>query len=432
MHVVRKDKWGNMKGLRKITKKSLLIVAMLVNISIYSGCEIDPYFLLPPENDQSESLELQVTEPIVLEPEMIEAEGEASEVTDSANPEFENESENTGHEDIMPEGVETEPEETDIQSTTITISAVGDVTLGTHQEQEYDYSFRQVYDRASDDSYFFENVYDIFATDDMTLINLEGPLTLSEEMNGERTYYIKGDPKYAGILTRGSVEAVSLANNHRLDFGENGSRDTIEALENENIVYAYDNQVGIYETKGIKIGFVSVNEASMETYVEKIMESGIAKLKEDGADLIIASCHWGTEREYYPEEYQRTFGRLCIDWGADLVIGHHPHVLQGVEEYQGKYIVYSLGNFCFGANRNPPDKDTLIFTQSFTFKEGEKQADTLVRIIPCSVSSVSNINDFKPTPATGEEAKRIIDKVNELSQNLGVVFDGEGFIRQKG
>lgn len=424
MHVACKDKWGDMKGLRKITKKSLLIVGMLVNISIFSGCEIDPYFLLPPENERSESTDLQVTEPIVLEPERIEAEP-----TDSASLGTENES---NHEVTDSEWEEPHGEETDIQSTTITISAVGDVTLGTHQEQEYDYSFRQVYDRASDDSYFFENVYDIFSTDDMTLINLEGPLTLSEEMNGERTYYIKGDPKYAGILTRGSVEAVSLANNHRLDFGEKGSRDTIEALQSENIVYAYDNQVGIYETKGIKIGFVSVNEASMETYVERIMESGIAKLKEEGADLIIASCHWGTEREYYPEEYQRTFGRLCIDWGADLVIGHHPHVLQGVEEYQGKYIVYSLGNFCFGANRNPPDKDTMIFTQSFTFKDGEKQGDTLVRIIPCSVSSVSNINDFKPTPATGEEAKRIIDKVNELSQNLGVVFDGEGFIRQKG
>ena len=156
------------------------------------------------------------------------------------------------------------------------------------------------------------------------------------------------------------------------------------------------------------------------------MKKGIDKLAEEGVDLILACCHWGTEREYYPEEYQQTLGRLCIDWGADLVIGHHPHVLQGIEEYQGKYIVYSLGNFCFGANRNPTDKDTMIFTQTFTFVDGEKTEDTTIRIIPCSVSSVSSRKDFKPTVATGEEAKRIIGRINEFSREFGVAFDEEG------
>lgn len=130
---------------------------------------------------------------------------------------------------------------------TITISAAGDVTLGNHQEQDYSASFRQAYDQAEDEGYFFENVRDIFAADDMTIVNLEGPLTTSEQMREGQTYCIKGDPAYAHLLTLGSIEAVSFANNHRLDYGEQGSRDTVVALEQEGIIYAYDKNVGIYE-----------------------------------------------------------------------------------------------------------------------------------------------------------------------------------------
>ena len=130
---------------------------------------------------------------------------------------------------------------------TITISAAGDVTLGNHQEQDYSYSFRQTYDQAEDEGYFFENVRDIFEADDMTIVNLEGPLTTSEQMREGQTYCIKGDPAYAHLLTLGDIEAVSFANNHRLDYGEQGSRDTVAALDQEGIVYAYDKNVGIYE-----------------------------------------------------------------------------------------------------------------------------------------------------------------------------------------
>ena len=96
--------------------------------------------------------------------------------------------------------------------------------------------------------------------------------------------------------------------------------------------------------------------------------------------------------------------------------------------YQGKFIVYSLGNFCFGANRNPPDKDCMIFQQTFTFREGEKQEDRAVRVIPCSVSSVSGRNDYKPTPAEGEEFRRILDKINDCCSVFEVEFDDEGYL----
>ncbi len=310
----------------------------------------------------------------------------------------------------------------------ITVSAAGDVTLGNYIGQGYEVSFRQTYDQGVGDGYFFENVSGIFSEDDLTLVNLEGPLTRSGNFLEGQTYCISGDPEYVNILTAGSVEAVSMANNHRLDYREQGTLDTVEALEGAGILYAYDSNYCIFETRGIQIGIVSVNEVEQGAGVENYLREGVEQLREEGADLVFACCHWGIEREYYPEDYQKSLGRKCIDWGYDLVIGHHPHVLQGIEEYQGKYIVYSLGNFCFGANRNPPDKDCMIFQQTFTFLDGEKQEDREIRVIPCSVSSVGSRNDYKPTPAEGEEFRRILDKINECSRDFGVEFDQEGYL----
>lgn len=325
------------------------------------------------------------------------------------------------------------------QQVSITISATGDVTMGNHREQGYELSFNQTYDKLEDKGYFFENVADIFKEDDMTIVNLEGVLTLSENYAEDRTYNIKGLPEYANLLRDGFVETVSMANNHRQDYGEEGIRDTIDALESAGIAYAYDKNLGIYETQGIKIGWVSVNETSQGVYVEKLLEEGIRQLREEGADLVLACCHWGIEREYYPEDYQKELGKKCIDWGADLVLGHHPHVLQGIEQYQGKYIVYSLGNFCFGANRNPSDKDTMIFQQTFTFRQEETAQgtlqwslteDTQARIIPCRISSVTSRNDYKPTPLTGEEGQQVINRVNEYSMEFGVTADADGVLRK--
>ncbi len=315
------------------------------------------------------------------------------------------------------------------EEVSITISAAGDCSLGNHHEQDYYYSFNQAYDKAEDEGYFFENVKDIFEADDMTIVNLEGVFTESDVLQPDRTYNIKGDPSYVGILTAGSVEAVSMGNNHRLDYGVSGSDDTVEALEGEGIVYAYDDIVGIYEVKGIKIGYVSVNEVSWGFGSKTLIQEGIVRLKEQEADLIIACCHWGIEKDNYTEDYQNELGRICIDAGADLVLGHHPHVLQGIEEYNGKYIVYSLANFCFGANRNPADKDTMIFQQTFTFVNGEKQEGTDAKVIPCSVSSVSGRNNFQPTPLEGEEAARVIERLNTYSEEYGVVIGEDGAIQ---
>lgn len=409
--------FGKRHGKEKVAgvlQRNLLLLGICLMTGSLSACGSDTNVTIP-EKEQKQAMNiLDLGEPIRQDTVEEEQNG------DLADREV--------HKDVMgaTEAFEMGENADDNSVVSITISATGDVTLGTHQEQDYANSFTQAYDQAGDVGYFFENVYPIFAEDDCTIVNLEGPLTNSVDMREGQTYSIKGAPAYVDILTAGSVEAAAMGNNHRLDYKEQGSADTVALLEQANITYAYDDVTGIYETKGIRIGIVSVNEVYWGYGVEKTLENGIAHLQEEQVDLILACCHWGTEREYYPEDCQRILGQKCIDWGADLVIGHHPHVLQGIEEYKGKYIVHSLGNFCFGANRNPEDKDTMIFQQTFTFVDGVKQQDQEIQVIPCSISSVSSRNDFRPTPAQGEEAKRIINRINEMSLDFGVQLDENG------
>ncbi|HBQ65024.1 MAG TPA: capsular biosynthesis protein, partial [Clostridiales bacterium] len=134
-------------------------------------------------------------------------------------------------------------------------------------------------------------------------------------------------------------------------------------------------------------------------------------------DLVIVSFHWGSELQYYPDGVQVELGHVAIDAGADLVWGHHPHVIQGIEKYKDRYIVYSLGNFCFGGNINPSDKDTMIFQARFSFTSGEKPSCT-GNIVPCRISSVDYINDYKPVVLTGEEERRVIGRIHAYSAEL--------------
>ena len=324
-----------------------------------------------------------------------------------------------------------EPTATPIPVTKIVITAAGDCSLGNYEGQDYSYSFNQTYEK-NGASYFLENVRKYFEEDDYTVVNLEGTLTTALEPAEDRTYNIKGDPSYAEILTLGSVESVSMANNHRWDFAAQGSKDTVEAIEGAGIKYAYNEFVSVYETKGIKIGHISINELNGYDPAMKFAKKGFAKLAEEDVDLIFCSVHWGIEREFYPTDSQKNMGKELIDLGADIVIGHHPHVIQGIEMYDGKPIIYSLANFSFGANRNPKDKDTFIFRQEFSFVDGELTGDAPITIIPCLVSSTKERNDYRPTPAQGEDKARIIERLNEYSKEFGVTISEEGVLSHEG
>ena len=293
----------------------------------------------------------------------------------------------------------------------LTVSVVGDCTLGTDENFDYDTSLNACYDNYGAD-YFFSNVKSIFSTDDLTIANFEGTLTDSEERE-DKEYAFKAPAEYAGILTSGSVEAVNTANNHSHDYGDQGYEDTISALDSAGILnFGYDKTI-VTEVKGVKVGLVGIYELKDHLERKEQLKQNITKVKAEGAQITIVIFHWGNEKEEVPDSNQTTLAHLAIDEGADLVCGHHPHVLQGIEEYKGKNIVYSLGNFCFGGNQYPSDMDTMIFQQTFTVDQNGVKADNVTNIIPCSVSSDSDYNNYQPTPAEGDEATRILSKIQE-------------------
>lgn len=309
----------------------------------------------------------------------------------------------------------TEPIELTVpeQEISITISAVGDCTLGTDENFNYSRSLNKYYELNGPD-YFLKNVRDIFQADDLTIVNLEGTFTNSTTRR-DKTYAFKGPAEFVNILTGSSVESANIANNHSHDYGDSSFTDTKETLKNAGIAYFGYKDTAIVDVKGVKVGLIGIYELGTHLGCSQQIKDNVAKVKEDGAELIIVSFHWGIERDAAPNSTQITLAHLAIDEGADLVIGHHPHVLQGIEVYKGKNIVYSLGNFCFGGNSNPSDKDTMIFQQTFTLTKDGVKADNVTNIIPCSLSSQRNVNDYKPTPATGDEATRILKKIEDRS-----------------
>ena len=297
----------------------------------------------------------------------------------------------------------------------LTLSVVGDCTLGTDETFDYDTSLNAYYENYGAD-YFLQNVKDIFSADDLTIANFEGTLTDSDERE-DKTFAFKAPASYASILTGGSVEAVNTANNHSHDYGEQSFNDTLAALDDAGIVHFGYDETAVMDVKGIKVGLVGIYELYDHLEREQQLKDNIAKVKADGAQLIVVIFHWGNETETIPDSNQTTLGRIAIDEGADLVCGHHPHVLQGIETYKGRNIVYSLGNFCFGGNSSPSDMDTMIYQQTFTIDADGVKKDNVTNIIPCSISSAAydGYNNYQPTPAEGDEATRILGKINERS-----------------
>ena len=308
----------------------------------------------------------------------------------------------------------------------LTLSVVGDCTLGTDETFDYDTSLNAYYENYGAD-YFLQNVKDIFSADDLTIANFEGTLTDSDERE-DKTFAFKAPSSYASILTGGSVEAVNTANNHSHDYGEQSFNDTLAALDDAGIVHFGYDETAVMDVKGIKVGLVGIYELYDHLEREQQLKDNIAKVKADGAQLIVVIFHWGNETETVPDSNQTTLGRIAIDEGADLVCGHHPHVLQGIETYKGRNIVYSLGNFCFGGNSSPSDMDTMIYQQTFTIDADGVKKDNVTNIIPCSISSAAydGYNNYQPTPAEGDEATRILGKINERSSWISTA-EGSSF-----
>ena len=221
---------------------------------------------------------------------------------------------------------------------------------------------------------------------------------------------------FVNVLTNGSIELVNLANNHTYDYLDIGYSETINTLKNANVNYFGNENYYIYIKDGIKVGFGGIFCIENRSCTKYIDES-IKYFEENNVDTIILSFHWGIERSYKQSDTQSFLAHYAIDNGVELVLGHHPHVLQGIELYKNKFIVYSLGNFSFGGNKNPTDKDTMIFNIKFEYVDGVLK-ERKATVYPTSISSVSNINDYRPTLLIGDEYDRVIQKINKSSVNV--------------
>lgn len=313
---------------------------------------------------------------------------------------------------------------------TILISFAGDFTLGTDTKFAYDSSLPAAFiNNGKNYSYFMKNVSNIFSSDDYTLVNLETTFTNSNEKahkDGDVFYNFKGPKEYVNILTKGSIEGVTIANNHIYDYGKQGITDTVNALKENNVDICGEGYKILRDIKGVKFGFLGYTGWEYSNNLKTKIASDISELRKQGAQVIIPYFHWGIERSYEPYDVQQNLARFSIDNGADAVIGSHPHVIQSLESYKGKLIAYSMGNFCFGGNSNPPDKRTFILQAKVNI-EDDKLKNFQYKILPAMISSRNDKNDYIPTLASGDSKGNILKTLNELSPTLNGKIKDEFF-----
>lgn len=294
----------------------------------------------------------------------------------------------------------TTPPTTAVQPEKFLLSFAGDCTLGENYDEEgargtYTYVVGKNY------SYPMANVKHIFEADDLTFVNLECALTASDPTEEEMVelsthrFRFRGPTDYTNILTGSSIEVASCANNHSRDYGQAGLLDTWKALDDAGVAYASFGKSCVVTTEsGLKVGVCAIFFYLTQSQIENI----VTYLKGQGAEIIVMSIHWGDEGIYEPADFQQDMAHMAIDAGVDIVYGHHSHTLMPIESYNGGVIYYSLGNFSFGGNCNPTDKDTAIIQQEILrYPDGTVTMGNTTAI-PCRVSTVDNWNDYRPTP----------------------------------
>ena len=368
------------------------------------------------ENDEADEPEAEVTADPTAE--AVEMPADEPEETPVEEPEYEPVEEPADDPaQTVVGGMDEAPEDEELKNGIVTITVAGDCTLGGDYNTNAHERFDKCYDK-NGASYFLSNVKKLFEEDDVTIVNLEGPLTTSTDKRHGRIFNFKGRAEYAKILSSSSVEAAGLANNHALDFGKQGLKDTAAALEAEGVgVCGYDT-VWYTEADEFTLAFISVT--AWDYTSEEIC--AIVKTAKENSDLTVVLIHWGEELVYKTTNVQRSLAHDMIDAGADLIVGSHSHVVGGLESYNGRYILYSTGNFCFGGSSSPTDYDCVVFRQSFRITDFGI-ADNGIALIPCRVSSTKGTNDYRPRTVDGDDAKRILKKIWKYSD-----IDGESIV----
>lgn len=293
-------------------------------------------------------------------------------------------------------------------SSEIVLSFLGDCSIGdAYQYEGSATSYHSVIDEKGYD-WPFSLVKDYLAADDLTVANLEVVFT-TKTAHRDKRYNLRGDLDHVNVLLEGSIEMVCTVNNHCMDFHQAGYEESITTLDAAGIsrfgtVYpgqenGYDD-LGVQDVKGIRIGFVGFSYP--QDYDQKRIASRIRTLKEEqGCDLVVVSLHWGRETYMTPESSQVTYAKAIIDAGADVIWGHHPHVIQPIVFYKGKPIMFSTGNFTFGT-MSDVDPSTGIFQLAYEQVDGEVRL-TRLQVIPCQTQGSG---DYRPYVLTEDAARR--------------------------
>ena len=290
-------------------------------------------------------------------------------------------------------------------SVLITITGTGDFTIGGDSRKSADIFDDELQKQGGDINFTMRNIRDILLADDLTIVNFEGTLTDSTYVPSskkENQFLFSAPPSYVSMLSDNGVEAAALENNHIMDHGEDAYEDTKNALRDAGIVYSNSTEVGVIEVKGVEIAMLSYLCIDRYESLWDKVPADIQAAKEK-YPIVICNFHWGNEKDYSPTKNQIKMGRLAVDSGADLVLGHHSHRLNPIEQYKGVYICYSLGNFCFAGNSKPSDMSSFMFQTRFRVKDGVVSNEGF-RIIPIRISSRTDYNDFTPTPLTKDTA----------------------------
>jgi len=302
----------------------------------------------------------------------------------------------------------------------VTIAVTGDIML--------DSGVKRLIDAGGYAAVISKDVTNELTRADFVFANLEMPFSTRGTAALDKQYTFKGNPADAALLVQNNIKIVTLANNHSLDYGKDALADTFAALD-ENAVRYVGAGNNLSEAEAYKIITVNgktfaflaasrvIPEASwyatktaaglFGTYDGTELAKQIAEAKQR-ADFVIVYVHWGIERNTTPENYQRSLAEQYIVAGADVVIGSHPHVLQGFEYYKGKLIAYSMGNFIFTDDA----KDTMILDLTFD------KRNISASVVPC------RIVNLKTELVTGDKARSAFDYLEGIS--FGVKVDGQG------
>lgn len=304
------------------------------------------------------------------------------------------------------------------------LTFTGDVTLGSEEKLRAEDFSLDTFAAQNGDGYFFDKVRTLFDGDDLTVVNLEGVLSDSSRgENKKKTYRFRGPTAFTSILTAGGIEAVSLANNHTLDYGQSGYNATVDALDAAGISHFGSRSTFVFQKYGLKVGFLSLNTTEVGKS-KKWARSEIRRLRqEEGVNAVVFIFHAGQEYNKHRIKAQENHAHFAIDAGADLVIMHHPHVVQGMELYKDRSICYSLGNFCFGGNRNVRAMESLVVAADLLFTDEGDYIGQQLSLYPAHISGTYPKSNYQPHLVTGEDAEKVLSLVQNDTKFTLAPFD---------